>query len=203
MTLPEPIGEELRILYGTLCDSIRQEARARKLLQLANDGHIAEADVALTGERESGLTSALAMYLRLTGFSAQVESYVIGGGLQRRPDLRVWPPATKRFLYLEVKTYGWGDAEPSYYYSTVHGQVEADMQKLLHLPTPNGMLVVGLSKAKEVGLRTSLENAYGEMSNTIAAKYPTYETIGHGPAIDLQEMDSRTSYAMVGMWVRP
>ena len=189
---------ELHILFGALCDGVRQEVRARSLTPLNTDE-----DFSLSLEREPGVQSAVALQLRSVGFLVQIESWLPDGDQRRRPDLRVWLPSSTKYLYLELKTYGWGEG-PSYYYSTTWDSVQADMGKLKsegdsgHLP--NGLVVVGFSKPHEQRSRMTLSQAYDDLSQRITSRYP-YQKIGV-QEVDLQGMDQRTSYAMIGLWVR-
>ena len=194
---PQTMERELNILFGALCDGIRQEVRFRRLAQLTNGQ-----DFSLSQEREPGVQFALALHLRSVGFLVQVESWIAHGSLMRRPDFRVWLPASEKYLYLELKTYGWG-RDWSYQYSTMEKSVQEDMDKLKidgdSGNLPNGLIVVGLSQPSEQRVK-HLDQAYEDLSHLIISGYP-YEKIGV-KKVDLSGMDPRTSYAMVGLWGR-
>ena len=66
------LDEELQILFGALCDGLRQEVRTRQLAHLASGE-----GVSLTEDREAGISSVLAFHLRSVGFLVQVESYIV------------------------------------------------------------------------------------------------------------------------------
>ena len=195
---PPTIKLELAILFGALCDGIRQEVRARSLAQL-----VSGQNVSLSQEREAGIQSALALHLRSVGFLVQIESWIAHGSLMRRPDFRVWLPASQEYLYLELKIYGWGKGW-SYSYSSVEKLVREDMDKLKNEGVarnlPNGLIVVGFSQPDEGRVRKHLHVAYEDLSQLITSGYP-YERIGL-QKVELSGMDASTSYAMVGLWVQ-
>jgi hypothetical protein len=93
------ISDELSIIFGAICDGLRQEFRYRQLAQLI----ASKEDMSLTSEREAQLVTSLAYHIRLIGFPIQVESYFYDESSKRRPDLAILMPACKRYLFLEVK----------------------------------------------------------------------------------------------------
>jgi hypothetical protein len=129
-------------------------------------------------------------------FLAPVESYIEGADPRRRPDLRIWLPASAKHLYLEYKTIGWGDAYRSYYYAGVWN----DMKKLTAAPVPNGLLVVGFGKTTDADQQL-LHGCQQKVGNRIATDYSSYEKIWL-EHIDTQGLNLKSSYAVVGLWVR-
>ena len=200
------MDKELQILFGALCDGLRQEVRARWIANLVISKKRVPLSTSLTEGREQELAAALASHLRSVGFFVQTESYFATLPANRRPDFRIWLPVNEKYLYLELKPYGWGD-NYSYDYSTVVAGTNGDMDKLKADGDagnlPNGMMVVGFSKTNEKRMKMTLFAAYEQLSKDIARAYSTYQPIEPGPKkVDLQGMDDTTAYAMVGLWVR-
>jgi len=149
------------------------------------------------------MAPALARQLRSVGFFVQTESYfadIKDGRL--RPDYRIWLPASGKYLYLELKTYGWGDSKfsPSYYYKTTENAIQSDVGKLKGRDLPNGSVVVGFSKPDEGRQKMCLSKAFQDLSGKIFTP-SGYHEIGVN-RIELLGMDAGAGYAMVGLWVR-
>ncbi len=191
-TLEGEMKRELQILFCALCDGLRQEVRQRCLAYLATGQ-----DFSLTNEREAGMASSLALHLRLIGFVVQLESYFASGSPMRRPDFRIWLPATKEYIYLELKTVAWGNYPYSF-----QGAID-DIEKLNDDTDPqnqqNGLIALGFSRnlEKRPG---QLMQGFRKLSQNITSVYP-YEEIGL-ERINLQGMDERSSYAVIGLWFR-
>jgi len=156
-------------------------------------------DLSLIEEREVGIASSLALRLRLVGFTVQTESYFAGGSQMWRPDFRIWLPASKQYIYLELKLTAWGNIGKQYYYAATLD----DIDKLNSDTDPrnqlNGLIALGFSyNPEELGGR--LLNGFKRLSKDIAEKYP-YKEIGV-ECVDLQGMDKRSSYAVIGLWFR-
>ena len=197
------LDKELRILFGTLCDGLRQEVRARQLARQFQGIPPEDYAFSLTRVREEELASSLYFHLRSVGFFVQTESYFATGDERLRPDFRVWSPVREQYLYLELKTYGWGDSYSSYDYTTIEKRIKDDLGKLMSKDLPNGTIVVGFSKTNERKMKMSLLTAYEQLAKEIAGKYSAYQPIECGPRkADLQGLDCMTQYAMVGLWVR-
>lgn len=64
------VKSELEILLDTLSDGLKQEVRQRKLMNL-----VTGKDFSILNEREIGMGSIMALYLRLLGFSVQLDAY--------------------------------------------------------------------------------------------------------------------------------
>ena len=190
----ELMKRELQILFHTLCDGLRQEVRQRSLAQLVTDE-----DFSLTNERETGVASSLALHLRSVGFMVQLESYFPGGSQMRRPDFCIWLPASKQYIYLELKTTAWGSDEQYYYADAIN-----DIKKLNNDTEPenqqNGLIALGSNKPEEQQDQL-WEGFKKRLSKRITNDYPSYEEIGL-ERVDLQEMDKRSSYAVIGLWFR-
>jgi len=190
--------KELKLLFYTLCDGLRQEVRQRSLATL-----VARKDFpygfSIAEEREVGLASLLALHLRSVGFMVQLDAYFYGKP-ERRPDFGIWLPASKEYIYLELKQTAWGDYSKQYYYA----KAIEDIEKLDGEEDPrnqrNGLIIIGFS---DHGKRSDLllENSKKFLSERIARDFPIYEQIGL-KRLDLQEMDKRSSYAMIGLWFR-
>ena len=187
-----PLKRELQILFNALCDGLRQEVRQRYLASMATNQ-----DFSMTKEREAGVASSLASQLRLLGFGVQIDAYFPGGPSTRRPDFGIWLPASKKYIYLELKTTAWG-ADYQYYYQ---GAIE-DIKKLYEDTNVqnqlNGLIALGFSKPEE--RPEQLLVGFKKLSKNITENFP-YEKIGV-QRIDLQDMDKRTSYAVIGLWFR-
>ncbi len=195
--------KELQILFHSLYNGFRQEIHQRSLASL-----VTGRDFSLTNEREAGVASCIALHLRSVGFIVQVESYFVPGptsqsaqpsswlpGSLRRPDFRIWLPASRDYIYIELKIVALG----GYPYSFT-GAIK-DIKKLHDDPDPqnqrNGLIALGLSRKIEKR-QGQLWNGFRKLSSDITNNYP-YEEIGL-ERIFVQEMDERTSYAALGLW---
>ena len=188
--------KELQILFSVLCEGLRQEVRQRRLAKL-----VTGQDFSLTNEQEAGVASVLAWHLQSLGFVIQLESYFSRGNSKERPDVRIWLPASKKYIYLELKTVGWGSRWTRYYYyRPAIWDIEKLKDKEFNEETDlgNGLIALGFSKLEEP--RVTLKQRCEKLSQEIITNYP-YEKIGL-ERIDLQGMDEQTSYAMIGLWFR-
>ncbi len=196
MDKKELMKEELQILFYTICDGLRQEVRQRKLSQLVSEQDVStKQDFSLTCEREIGIASSLALHLRSVGFATQLDAYFPGGSARRRPDFGIYLPASKNYIYLELKQTAWGRDSQYYYQGAIH-----DIEKLHEDKDPlnqqNGLVALGFSNPDEKP--DQLVKGFEKLSKDIINNYP-YEKIGL-ECIDLQDMDKHISYAMVGLW---
>jgi hypothetical protein len=180
---------ELSIIFGAICDGLRQEIRYRQLAQLIAP----KEDMSLTGEREAQLVVSLAHHIRMTGFPIQVESYFYDEPASRRPDLAMLLPASHTYLFLEVKRVG-----P---YEGFQGAIN-DIEKLDSVGSArdkrNGLVALGFREP--TGPHERFYEKYVRLSKAITSKYP-YREIGI-QKIDLKGMDKKAVYAMVGFWIR-
>ena len=156
-------------------------------------------DFSIINERETGIASSLALHLRLVGFNVQTESYFAGGSLMRRPDFRIWLPASKEYIYVELKMTAWGNIGKQYYYGAALGEIDKLNSDTDPRNRLNGLIALGFSFPSEA-LGGRLWSGFKKLSQDIAKKYP-YEEIGI-ESVDIQRMDERTSYAVIGMWFR-
>lgn len=181
--------QEINILFGAICDGLRQEVRYRQLAQLIAPRE----EMSLSEDREAQLVASLAYHLRMVGFTVQIESYFYDQPASRRPDLSILLPATQKYLFLEVKNVG-----P---YSGFGGAIE-DIEKLASITSPkdkrNGLVALGFRNP--TGLRERFYQKYEKLSQEITENYP-YREVGI-KKIDLEDMDKRAVYATVGLWVR-
>ena len=187
------LKRELDILLHTLCDGLRQEVRQRSLAHLVTDQ-----DFSITNEREAGVASSLASHLRLVGFAVQIEAYFAGEDPKRRPDFGIWLPASREYIYLELKQTAWGNDEQYLYAKAID-----DIKKLDGETDPrnqrNGLIAFGFSlNPEELGGR--LWEGFKKLSQDITSAYP-YEEIGL-ECVDFQGMDEKSSYAVIGLWFR-
>ena len=193
--LDERMKEELQLLFHALCDGIRQEVRQRHNLAYIIQGY----DFSLAGEREIGISSSLAWHLRLAGFVVQVDTYVKGGDPKRRPDFGIWLPASQEYIYLEFKLTAWGNYDAQYKYKYAIEDIEklnSDSNLRNH---PNGLIALGFSRNPERRKDQLLKGVDKSICQRIAKDFPHYEKI-RLERIDLDNMDKRTSYAMIGLW---
>jgi len=194
MTPNKKTKRELQLLFYALCDGLRQEVRHRSLAYL-----VTGEDFSIIDEREIGVASALASHLRSIGFVVQLESYFVGGHYKRRPDFRIWLPASGQYIYLELKTTAWGNIGRQYYYQHALNEIQKLDADFSRQSKPNGLIALGFSKNPEKQ-QDWLVAGFKGLSKKIISKYP-YAEIGI-EKIDLQGMDSSSSYAMVGLWFR-
>ncbi len=197
-TLNILMRRELELLFHALCDGLRQEVRQRSLTHLATSEDFPEG-FSIVGEREIGLASLLALHLRSVGFMVQLDAYFYGNP-KRRPDFGIWLPASRKYIYLELKQTAWGDDSRQYSYA----KAIEDIVKLNSETDPrnqrNGLIALGFSdpnKRKEL----LLENFKKFLSEKIARDYSIYEQIGL-EQVDFQEMDKKTPNAVLGLWFR-
>ena len=190
----ELMKRELQILFRALCDGLRQEVRQRSLAHL-----VTGQDFSLTKEREVGIASSLALHLRSVGFAVQLDAYFPSGSARRRPDFGIWLPASKKYIYLELKTVAWG-SDYQYYYAAAISDIEKLNEDTNQQNQRNGLIALGFSNPEE--RHNQLMNGFEKsLSQRVTKDYPNYEEIGREP-IDLEGMDERSSYAMIGLWFR-
>lgn len=192
----DTLDTELAILFGALCDGLRQEVRTRQLAALSISGGLA---VSLTEGREAELASSIQFQLRLVGFFVQNESYFDTGDLQRRPDFRIWLPASEQYLYLELKPIAWGTGY-NYYLDGVLEDIDKLSQDAAPENRPNGVVAIGFSRRREPP-DNRLQDRCRTLSQQISTLHPEYQEVGVRN-IPLQDMDPATRYAMVCLWVR-
>jgi hypothetical protein len=149
--------------------------------------------MSLTEEREAQLKASLAYYIRIVGFTVQLESYFYDEPASRRPDLAIWLPITRRYLFLELKTIG-----P---YAGFNAAID-DIIKLENVSSSrdkrNGLIAIGFRNP--IGPRERFLQKYDKLSQVITKEHP-YREIGV-KKIELDDMDEQAVYAMVGFWVR-
>jgi hypothetical protein len=184
--------KELQLLFYTICDGLRQEVRQRSLTHLATGQ-----DFSIVGEREIGLASLLALHLRSVGFMVQLDAYFYGNP-KLRPDFGIWLPASEEYIYLELKQTAWGTGY-QYSYQGAINDIEKLNRQTNSLDQRNGLIAVGFSKPEE---RTDqLLKGFRGLSERITRDFPHYEEIGL-ECVDFQEMDIKSSHAVVGLWFR-
>ncbi len=187
--------QSFQLLFYTLCDGLRLEVWHRKLTELvARDDFFS-----ITNEREIGLASLLALHLRSVGFRVQLDAY-FNGKPERRPDFGIWLPASKEYIYLELKQTAWGDYSNQYYYAKAIEDIEKLDGEKDPLNQRNGLITVGFSDPKKRS-ELLLENSKKFLSEKIARDFPIYEQIGL-EQIDFQEMDKKASDSVLGLWFR-
>lgn len=197
-TLEEKMKQELQILLHALCDGLRQEARQRNLAHL-----VTGQDFSITNEREIGIASSLSWHLRLAGFGVQIDAYIAGGDSRRRPDFGIWLPASKQYIYLELKQTAWGNYSKEYYSAGAIKDIEKLNNKDIYPQNCwNGLIAFGFSSPEfEERQPGRLCERFKQLSQKIITDYPYYEEIGL-ERVDFQGMDDRTSYAVIGLWFR-
>lgn len=183
------INTELSIIFGAICDGLRQEVRYRQLAQLIAPKEA----MSLTEEREAQLVASIAYHIRMIGFPVQVDSYFYDESPKRRPDLSILMPASGKYLFLEVKR-----VDP---YGGFQEAIE-DIRKLDTVSTArdkrNGLVAIGFRDP--TGPKERFQSKYTKLSTSITSNYP-YPEIGVN-RIDLDDMDKNAVYAMVGLWIR-
>jgi hypothetical protein len=190
----EPMKSELEILLDGLRDGLRQEVRQRKLAYLVTDQ-----DFSIVNEREIGIASFIALQLRSLGFAVQLDAYFHNGDERRRPDFGIWLPASKKYIYLELKQIAWGDEGKQYYSAKAIEEIKKLNGETDPLNRLNGLIAFGLSSSSEK-VEGLLSLRLKELSQTITSDYP-YEEIGLRH-VDFQGMDKKTSYGVIGLWFR-
>ena len=193
--ITKTMREELQLLFYTLCDGLRLEVWQRRLTELVNRDDF----FSITNEREIGIASSLALHLRSVGFAVQLDAY-FHGKPERRPDFGIWLPASKEYIYLELKQTAWGDYSNQYYYAKAIKDIEKLDGEKDPLNQRNGLITVGFSDPKKRS-ELLLENSKKFLSEKIARDFPIYEQIGL-EQIDFQKMDARSSHAVIGLWFR-
>ena len=193
--ITKTMREELQLLFNTVCDGLRLEVWQRRLTELVNRDDF----FSIINEREIGIASSLALHLRSVGFLVQLDAYFYGKP-ERRPDFGIFLPASKEYIYLELKQTGWGDDSSQYYYA----KAIEDIKKLDAEKNPrnqrNGLIAVGFSDPKKRS-ELLLENSKKFLSERIAREYPHYEQIGL-EQVNFQEMDKKAPSAVIGLWFR-
>lgn len=177
--------KELKIILGAICDGIRQEVRFRQRMMLQFPRE--KANFCLRAERERGMVSIMAFYIRTTGFLVHVENYLDKGDARITPDLAIWLPKKQTDFLLEVKPI---DSRKK--------DIGRDVEKLSKREGNdryNGMLIYGFEdKGKEY---EGLQYKYDKISKLFHDKFgeigPVHVSLGD---IDGSELKS----AMVGLW---
>ena len=193
--ITETMREELQLLFNTVCDGLRLEVWQRKLTELVNRDDF----FSITNEREIGIASSLALHLRSAGFAVQLDAY-FRGKPERRPDFGILLPASKEYIYLELKQTAWGDDSNQYSYAKAIKDIEKLDGEKDPLNQRNGLITVGFSDPKKRS-ELLLENSKKLLSEKIARDFPIYEQIGL-EQIDFQGMDKKTLSAVIGLWFR-
>ena len=196
--LEELMKSEPKILFNALCDELRQEVRQRSLAHL-----VTGRDFSITKERERGIASLLALHLRSLGFAVQLDSYIAGKDPRRRPDFGIWLPASKKYIYLELKQTAWGNYSKQYSFAEAIEDIEKLNNKDIYPQYQgNGLIAIGFTSLKFENRRPHrLWDGFKKLSQRITTDYPDYEEIGL-KCIDLQDMDEQTSHAVIGLWFR-
>ncbi len=194
------LDKELQVLFGALCDGLRQEVRYRMVARKTVPNYF---EVSLARVREREKASSLYFQLRSSGYIVQPESYYAKGDEALTPDFRIWLPSVPCFLFLELKVVAWG-ADEQYYFQSVLRDVAKlrDVGNADNSNLPNGLLVIGFSRLND-HLRANglLYNAFQDLSVKVVTKCGSYQPVDVKP-VDLHHMDPKTNYAMVGLWVR-
>jgi len=204
----EIIDKELQILFGALCDGLCQEERTRQLNSLVSGIY-----VPLMSYTEPSLTAALSSHLRIVGFPVQTEfSFAHDAALRAvvsnhklHPDFRIWLPASKRYVYLELKVIDWAKGQRSF--ASIKGPQGAlsDFEKLSKENSSelalNGVAVVGFRATRESGY-PRLEEKFCSLADRVRRIYPAYEQIGY-ERFNVRGIEKRSPpYIVVGLWVR-
>jgi len=78
----------------------------------------------------------------------QLDAY-FHGKPERRPDFGIWLPASKEYIYLELKQTGWGDYSSQYYYAKAIEDIEKLDAEIDPRNQRNGLIAVGFSDPKK------------------------------------------------------
>lgn len=186
--------DEVNILFEAICDGVRQEVRYRYLQELLAP----KDDMRLTEERERGLISSLAFYIRTSGFMVHVEHYWYADdniSNAEIPDLAIRLPRIGKYLFLEAKPINPG-------YSAIDIARE-DLEKLSRPTNPNnkrnGFIAIGFAKSNT--RHETFKNKYNELSKYITTNYQFREF--RLESVELENVgDPELKYAIVGLWLR-
>ncbi len=194
--ITKTMREELQLLFNTVCDGLRLEVWQRRLTELVNRDNF----FSITNEREIGIASSLALHLRSAGFVVQLDAYIEDKDPRLRPDFGIWLPASKKYIYLELKQTAWGNYSKEYYSAGAIKDIKKLNNKDIYPPDKqNGLIAFGFSYNPEP-LGGRLWERFKKLSQDITGIYP-YENIGL-ECVDFQGMDKQSSYAVVGLWFR-
>ena len=193
--ITKTMREELQLLFNTVCDGLRLEVWQRRLTELVNRDDF----FSITNEREIGIASSLALHLRSVGFQVQLDAYFYRNP-KRRPDFGIWLPASKEYIYLELKQTAWGDDSSQYSYARAIKDIKKLNSETDPLNQRNGLIALGFSDPKK-RKEQLLEGFKKFLSERITRDYPYYEQIGL-ESVDFQEMDAKTPHAVIGLWFR-
>lgn len=186
--------KQLKIIFGVICDGFRQEVRYRqlKMLQFPDE----EEQFCLNTERERGIVSVLAFYIRTAGYFVRTENYLDEGDAHRTPDLLIWlPVAVTTDFILEVKPIG-----------SREQLIKDDLDKLLRPKEDendsfNGLLIFGFAKTKDE--REKLRNKYQNISKKISEwSAKQFGNIGLKTVSFTDIDDSVLKSAIIGLWYR-
>ncbi len=182
----EDYNKELDIILNGVCDGLRQEVRSRYLTQLVAPWQIST----VAEEREAQLRAMISFHLKMLGFTVHTEGYFYSQPSERRPDLCIYLPVSRRYLFLEVK--------PFHPYTGI-SVVIRDIVKLESINDPddkyNGLIALGFRNPIETYDR--FPQKYQDLSQEITDNH-RYREIGIR-TVPLDGMDRNGSYAMVGL----
>ena len=192
--ITKTMREELQLLFNTVCDGLRLEVWQRRLTELVNRDDF----FSITNEREIGIVSLLALHLRSAGFAVQLDAYFYGNP-KRRLDFGILLPASKEYIYLELKQTAWGNYSRQYCYAKAIEDINKLSLESDSRNQRNGLIALGFSDPKR-RKEQLLEGFKKFLSERITRDYP-YEEIGL-ESVDFQKMDARSSHAVIGLWFR-
>jgi hypothetical protein len=194
--------KQLKVIFGAICDGFRQEVQLRKSMIRQFPGE-EEKNFPLIFEKERGISSILAFYLRRAGFFVRVENWFNDGDKElknKTPDLAIWLPKEKTDFFLEIKPIRLKDSR-----KVVLQKINYDLKKLSTAKNKHeynyysGFLAFGFAETNEQ--QKELQRKYEGWSRYIEGyKENIFRKLGKIEPVSLEDLKLKS--VIVGFWYR-
>jgi hypothetical protein len=195
--------EELKIMFGAICDGFRQEVRHRQLMvyQFPTEEND---NFPLNFEKERGIVNVMAFHVRTVGFLVRMENWWCTGDEKlknKTPDLDIWLPNIGTDFFLEVKRIDTGIS-----LKAAKNKIKRDLDKLLKAEKEedrySGILTFGFAETKEQ--EKELLDKYSKISNYIE-KYEnnSFRKMMLKPVSLENTCQTKLKCVIIGLWYRP
>jgi hypothetical protein len=199
--------KELKIIFRAICDGFIQEVQLRKSMIRKYPGE-GEKNFPLIFEKERGISSILAFYLRKAGFFVRVENWFNDRDEElknRTPDLVIWLPKKETDFFLEIKPIQLKDSR-----KVVLQKINYDLKKLSKAENKHGynyysgFLAFGFAEIDEQ--QKELQRNYEGWSRYIEGykekghKENIFRKLGKIETVSLEDLKLKS--VIVGFWYR-
>jgi hypothetical protein len=198
--------KQLKIIFRAICDGFRQEVQLRKSMIRQFPGE--EKNFPLIFEKERGISSILAFYVRRAGFFVRVENWFNYGDKElknKTPDLVIWLPKKKTDFFLEIKPIQLKDSR-----KVVLQKINYDLKKLSKAKNKHGynyysgFLAFAFAETDEQ--QKELQRKYEGWSRYIEGykekgyKENVFRKLGKIETVSLEDLKFKS--VIVGFWYR-